>query len=194
MNRLEEFLQDLDTKNKILLYLSVVVVGIIIYYNINYNYLSSKIETNKKEIVKLKKENNININSYNKQIAKLKKDVKKLKLIANEKLKDLQYLNERINLAVVKIDDNKFYSLLEKILYKSSDLGLSPNFLINQNMGKFKTYTLEINGSLPECGYKNLFSFVKFLESQKVINNIDKFKMNKKNSNFYIRYNIWGIK
>ena len=194
MNRFEEFLEDLDTKNKIFLYLSIVVIGIIIYYNFNLSYLSEEINKNEKKIVKLQKENRINVKSYDKQIVKLKKDFKNLKLTLNEKFKDLKYLNERLNLSVLKINDSKFYSLLENILFQSSNLNLSPNFLINSQINDFKNYNIEINGSLPYCGDSNLFSFIKFLESQKVVNDIDKFYFDKNSSEFYIKYNIWGIK
>jgi len=194
MNRLEEFLQDLDTKNRIFLYLSVVVVAITIYYNLNYNYLSDKIDKNKEEIKKLKKESKIDINVYNKKIVTLKKEHKKLTVLRNEKFKDLKYLNVRLNLSSLKIDDNKFYSILKNILSETGTLGLSPNFAITQNVDKFKTYTIEINGILPYCGEKSLFTFVKFLESQSVVNNIDKLSFDKNSSTFYIKYNMWGIK
>jgi hypothetical protein len=39
MNRLEEFLQNLDLKNKIMVYFSVVIIGIIFYYEYNYSVL-----------------------------------------------------------------------------------------------------------------------------------------------------------
>jgi len=194
MNRFEEFLEDLDTKNKIFLYLSIVIIGIIIYYNVNLSYLSGKINKNERIIVKLQKKNKINLKNYHKQIVKLKRTFKNLSLTLNEDFKDLKYLNERLNLSVLKINDNKFYSLLENILFQSSNFNLSPNFVINSQINDFKSYHIEINGSLPYCGENNLFNFIKFLESQKVVNNIDKFYFDKNSSDFYIRYNIWGIK
>lgn len=194
MNRLEEFLQNLDKKNKIMLYLSVVIIGVIVYYNFNYSFLSSKIDENEEKIKKLEQNYNFSIKNYNFKLAKLKKEYKSLLAIENEKLQDLEYLNKKINLSILNIDDKKFYSLLEKILSKSYDDGLTPDFYINQNIDKFKKFTIDINGSIGVCEERNLFNFIKYLESRKYVVNISKFKLDNNRSNYYIKYNIWGLK
>ncbi|GAX87078.1 conserved hypothetical protein [Lebetimonas natsushimae] len=194
MNRLEEFLQDLDNKNKIMLYLSVVIIGIIIYYNFNYSFLSSKIDSNQEKIKKLEKSLNFSIKNYNIKLAKLKKEYKNLLTIENEKLQDLEYLNKRINLSTLNVNDKSFYSLLEKILSKSYDEGLTPDFYIHKNIDRFKKYTIDINGSVEVCDEKNLLNFIKYLESRKYINNLSKFKLDINSTNYFIKYNIWGLK
>jgi len=193
-SKLEEFFQNLDNKNKLFLYLSVVIVAIILYYNLNYNYFSKQININNKKIQNLNRRNKINIKRYRNKAIKLKTEFKKLNFIVNENLRDLQYLNERLNLSILSINDNKFYSLLENILFKSSNLNLSPTFTISQDNSKFKIYSIDINGSISYCNDKNLFSFIKYLESRKLVNNISNFYFNKKTSKFYIKYNVWGIK
>jgi hypothetical protein len=194
MNRLEEFLQNLDLKNKIMLYLSIVVVGVIIYYNFNYNILNSQIEDNNKQLKKLEKRVNFSFKNYKKKLIKLKKEYKNLKIIKNEKIQDLDYLNKRIDLSPLKLDDKKFYSILESILYNSSSLNLTPDFYIDKKFDKFKKYVIDINGTLAYCQEKNLFNFIKFLKSGKYVVNIDNFRFDVNSSNYFIRYNIWGLK
>jgi hypothetical protein len=194
VDRIEEFLQNLDIKNKVLLYLSVLIFGIIIYYNFNLNYLSPKIKYNENLIKKLEKKTHLSLKSYNKKLYELKKKYKSLLALKNEKIQDLKYLNKRINLSVLFINDKKFYSLLENILNKSYDLGLNPNFYITQNFDKFKKYIIDVNGTVGICEEKDLLDFIKYLESSKYVVNIDEFTFDFNSSNYFIRYNIWGIK
>jgi hypothetical protein len=201
MNRLEEFLQNLDLKNKIMVYFSVVIIGIIFYYEYNYSVLYSNINNNNENIKKLEKKLHFADKTHNKKLIKLKKEYKKLELIKNEKVQDLRYLKERISLSHLNINDKIFYSILENILYKSEKLNLAPNFHINKKFSKFKQYIVDINGTLNNCQENDLFNLVKFLESNKYLTNINKFNLDlhKKDGDkyikfFYINYNIWGIK
>jgi len=194
MNRLEEFLQNLDIKNKVMLYLSIIIVGIIIFYNFNYNVLSIEINENNKLINDLQKKVNFSLKEYNKKLVKLKKEFKKLKINENEKLQDLEYLNKRLDISFLNINDKNFYTLLENILYKCSMLNLSPSFYINQDFGKFKKYIIDINGALNECDEKKLFEFIKFLESIKYVNTIKKFSVDYNSSKYFISYEIWFLK
>jgi hypothetical protein len=194
MNRFEEFLQGLDIKNKIMLYLSVLIVGIIIYYNFNYNNLNAQIEDNNRLLKSLNKKIHISKKDYILKLNKLKKEYKNLKIKKNEKIQDLEYLNKRIDLSYLNINDKNFYSFLENILYKSSILDLNPNFYITQNFDKFKRYVIEIKGSLGFCEEENLFNFIRFLESSRYVVNVDSFKLDKNGSGYFIRYNIWGVK
>jgi len=194
MNRLEEFLQDLDQKNRIMLYLSVVVVGIIIFYNFNYAILSAEIDENSAKIDKLNKDVHFSMRHYNSKLVKLKRESKKLILKKNEKAQDLSYLNTRINLSSLKTDDKIFYSILEGILSKSASLNLNPSFSITQEVDKVNKYQIKINGTFQKCSEKNLFNLIKFLESKKYVNTIDKFYIDKNSSVYSIEYNIWSIK
>ncbi len=194
MNRLEEFLQNLDKKNLLLLYLSVFIIGIIIYYNFNYNLLSSKIDENSRLIGDLENKANVSLKKYNTKLAKLKKEYRNLKIKEYSKLQDLDYLNKKIDLSILNINDKNFYSLLENILYKSSVLNLNPNFYISKNNNNFKIYNIEINGTLGYCNERNLFNLIKFLESQKYVNSVESCYIDENRSNFYIKYNVWGLK
>jgi hypothetical protein len=142
VNRIEEFLQTLDIKNKIMLYLSIIIIGVIVYYNFNYDFLYSKIKNNDREIQNLEKKVLISMKDLNKKLAKLKKEYKNLKALKNEKIQDLEYLNKRINLSVLKINDSQFYTFLENILNKSDNLNLNPNYYIKQNFAQFKNCLL----------------------------------------------------
>jgi hypothetical protein len=193
MNKIEEFLQNLDTKNKIMLYLSILVLGIIIYYNYNLNVLNVAISENNKEIKQLQRKSNISLKDYNLKLTALKKEYKKLLVLVNQKMQDLDYLNKRLALSSVNINDKKFYSLMENILNKSYSLNLMPNFYIDKSFDKFKEYSIDINGSFGVCNEKKLFDFIKFLESRSYVNNISNFQFDKNSSNYFIRYNIWGI-
>ena len=194
MNKLEEFLEQLDNRNKIMLYVSVVVVAIIIFYNFNYAVLSAEIDENSAKIDKLNKEVHFSLNHYNAKLVNLKKTSKKLVLKENEKLQDLDYLNKRLNLSILNVDDKKFYSILENILSKTSALNLTPSFSIDKNMTKFNKYEIKIDGVVQNCSEAKLFNLIKILESGRYVSNIDKFSIDKNSSTYSINYNIWGIK
>jgi hypothetical protein len=192
MNRLEEFLQNLDIKNKIMLYVSLVIVAGIIYYNFNLGYMSSKIEDNKKVIKDLEKKIHFSIKENRHKLAVLKKEYKQLILKERKHKENLEYLNRRISFSSLRLDDSKFYSLLRDILNKSNLLNLAPNFVINKKVDKFVKYNLEINGSLNICEEKKFFELIKFLESTKYVSNIE--SLDRNSTDYLIHYTVWGIK
>jgi len=194
MNKLEEFLEQLDKKNKIMLYMSVVIAAITLFYNFNYSSLRVQIEQNDKKISKLNKEVHFSLNHYSIKLANLKKISKKLVLKENEKLQDLDYLNRRVALSILNVDDKIFYSILEDILSKTSSLNLTPSFSIDKNITKFNKYQIKINGLVQNCAEEKLFKLIKILESRRYVNSINEFFIDRNNSTYYIEYNIWGIK
>jgi hypothetical protein len=195
VNRLEEWLQDLDSKNKIALYIMIVAIAGVIYYYFNYSVLYTKINKNEKKIVSLKKKLNLPIKNYAIKLPVLTKKYKNLLTAKNKRLQDLEYLNERINISFLHINEKDFYALLENILNESYNLKLTPSFYISQSFGTFKKYIINIEGAFGYCQEKNVFDLIKFLESRKYVVSIDKFNLDNNGSlKFFIRYNIWGIK
>jgi hypothetical protein len=193
LSTLEDYLQELDLKNKIVLYVSVLIFFGIIYYYFNYDYFNSKMEENRSKIIELKRENHFSVKKAKIKLAHLKKELKKLKLEKDELKADMVYLKRKLTLSHLKVDDDKFYSLLEKVLYKSIELDFAPNYLIKKEDKKdFIKYSLDINSSFNICEENKLFNLIKFLESTKYVATIEGFDEN--NSDFFIRYSIWGVK
>lgn len=194
MNRLEEYLQDLDNKNKFILYFSIVALGGLIYYYFNYDVLYTQITKTQNKISAIEKKINLPIKNYAIKLPVLKKKYKNLLILKNKRLQDFEYLDERINISFLNIGEKDFYTLLEKILYKSYNLNLTPSFYIDESFDVFKKYIVNIEGRLGYCQEKKVFDLVKFLESSKYVVNINKFNLDSNISKYFIKYNIWGIK
>jgi len=197
MNSIENYLQTLDKKNLIMLYLSVVVVFLIIYYNFNYSYLNEKIKTGSDKIALLKSKYAKN-EIYEKKLARLKKLTQSLKKENLSLSEDLRYLNVLIKTSdVLHINDRKFLNILEEVLFKASINDIQASYTISKELNDYKIYQIDINGTFDASEFGNFNEFIKNMESVKSINEIKflKFYLNKDKKNVYfeIKYYLWGL-
>jgi len=203
--KIEQYLNSIKPKEVIYLFASIPIVIFIIYYNFIYpsfvkqnNKLNSEIKTNKKELVKTVTEIR-NIRKINKSLPSVERKLEKLK----EDFKYIKYNLAYVN--IITLDENRVYSILEKILNKSNKLQLNTSFSIkwNQDYPPFeRVLNINIKGN---GNFLNIIKYIQYLENIDGITVINKIKIGdddmnnilKNTSNtqtFDINLNLMGIK
>jgi len=194
MNKIEEYLNTLDKKNIILLYVSVVLAAFVVYYNFNYSVLYEKIENCEREIntlqKKLKKTNELNL-----KFVKIKKEFKKLKnqnITLNE---DLKYLNVLIKTSsLLHINEKEFLSILKSVLQKAVESNIKASYLIDKEINDYQKYIIDINGVFAPSNFHSFYLFIKNLEKIKAVKKIEYLKFEKKDRiNFSLRIVFWSL-
>jgi hypothetical protein len=170
MNRIEEFLNGLEKKHLVLLYLSIAMLGVVIYFNFNISFMKSEAIKYKKEIAKYKRLKNGGLNKLKLQLLNLTKQEKKL-LKKKYKLKEeLKRLNTLIMTSpVLFISDNSFANILKEILYNSEKFNVKISLNISNDKDIFKIYTINLNGKA-----NNMYDIYRFIQSIEKIRKIKK--------------------
>ncbi|MEO1923355.1 MAG: hypothetical protein ABGX25_02405, partial [Nautiliaceae bacterium] len=174
MNRIEEYLQSLDNKNRLMLYVAILLLGGFIYYYVNYNIFYQKIvslENKKRDIIlKMKKQTN----TVTTELVKLKKKYKKL-LKQHTILKgDLKYLIVVVNTSKkIFIDDKKFFYILNKILENSNKYQINSTYLINTKKKELKDFNVILNGSVDVNEFLNLANFIRSVEKMNFVKSVN---------------------
>ena len=195
MNKIEEYLNNLEKKHLYMLYVSLIIVVGIIYYNYNYSYLQDKIDTQNTTIYslekKLKKTNFLEI-----KLRKIKKDILKIKKENSALSEDLNYINILIKTSnVLNIDNKKFSDILKDVLNKAINNNIKASYLINENLNDFKSFNINIKGSFNPENYNNFLFFIHDLEDIKQIKEIKTFYMKKdKNIEFKMNIIFWSLR
>jgi len=193
MNKLNEYLENLDKKNLFMLYISAIIVFIIIGFMIEEYYFESKINNLNAQKLKLIKK--ISKTKKNEKILiKLKKNYLRDKSLLASLKEDFIYLNSVITSSnKLYIDKRKYLKILNNYLQKGTNLNASFKLNETKNIEKYK---IHINGSFLSRNYFEFTNFLKTIESPNgviTINSIHLFE--KKNEIFYdINVSIWSIK
>jgi len=197
MNRVEKYLQELNKKNKILLYISIIILGFIIYYNFNYSYLNEKYEKLHSQVNALYKKVNISFYDLQNKLKNLKQTYK-LQYQKNSSLQeDYRYLKVLINTSeVLTLNEEKFFSILETILKMSSQKGINSSYEIEQNKKDLLIYKVKIYGNFAVNNFLNFLEFVKTIEKIKAIKKISSLKLEYKDQEikFDMICEFWSIK
>ncbi|GAB6045833.1 hypothetical protein JCM11957_14310 [Caminibacter profundus] len=197
MNRVEKYLQELNKKNKILLYISIIILGFIIYYNFNYSYLNEKYEKLHSQVNALYKKVNISFYDLQNKLKNLKQTYK-LQYQKNSSLQeDYRYLKVLINTSeVLTLNEKKFFSILETILKMSSQKGINSSYEIEQNKKDLLIYKVKIYGNFAVNNFLNFLEFVKTIEKIKAIKKISNLKLEYKDQEikFDMICEFWSIK
>jgi len=194
MNKFETYLNSLDKKNIILLYLSIIIIAVIVYYNFNYGVLSKQINTNSEKISflqsKVKKVSNLQekLNNIKAQLNKLKKQ----NLSLNE---DLKYLNLLIKTSsILHVDEKSFLNVLKDVLQNATNNNIEASYTINKSIKDYVVYQIDINGEFSPEEYGNFYKFIRDLEKIRAVKEIKNLTFEKKKDvNFNIQLLIWGI-
>jgi DNA-directed RNA polymerase subunit L len=194
MNKLETYLNSLDKKNIVLLYLSVVIIAVIIYYNFNYSVLSGQITANRDKISVLQSKL-LNVSDLQRKLNSVKSELNKLKkqnLSLNE---DLKYLNLLIKTSpLLHIDEKCFLNVLKEILQKGTDNGIEASYTINSDIKDYIIYRIDITGDFAPGQYRDFYKFIQDLEKIKAVKEIKNLNFEKKRKvEFQIRLLLWGI-
>jgi len=193
MNRVNEYFQNLDKKNMIMLYMSVVILFIIIGYLLQDSYfgpmidnLNNKQENLYKKLSKTKKNKLL--------LLKLKKEeIKKKTLLASLK-EDEIYLNSVIETSdVLNVDKNKYLLILREYLKKGSLLNAS--FELNETK-LLEKYKIHINGYFLPNRFYEFVDFLKTIQKPNAvitINSVDIYKFKDK-IKYDLNVSIWSLK
>jgi len=171
MNKIENYLSGLDTKNLVLLYLSLFFLIGLIYYNYNYSVLGEKIKANSEQIEKLKHAKNEK--QLHRDLVNLRKSLKKTEL-ENQTLKeDLKYLNILIKTSpVLNISENEFLDILQTILKKATYYNVKASYTIKKSQDKFVKYDIVLEGKMAPEEFLNFLEFIRSIEKMHIIKQI----------------------
>jgi len=197
MNRIEEYLQSLDKKNRLMLYVAILLLGGFIYYYVNYNIFYQKISSLEQKkyniLAKMKKQTN----AVTTELVKLRKKYKKL-LKQNTILKeDLKYLIVVVNTSKkIFVDDKKFFYILNDILKKSNRYQVNSTYIINTKKEELKIFKVISRGKMDVSEFLNLANWIRSVERIEYIKNISKAEFNrtKEDINFSVEFNFWSYK
>ena len=193
MNRFEEYFSNLDKKNLIMLYLSLIIAAGVIYYNFNYSVLQNRIEENYVEINKLKSKKPQNLNT---KLVTLKKKYKLLKKTQETLSEDLKYLNLLLKTSsILKMSDKKMLNILRDILQYAIDNNIVASYDMRFVSDKYNNYIINVKGSFDAKRFNDFYGFVKSIENMKSIKEIKILKFsNKENIEFNMQIYFWGLK
>ena len=197
IERIEEYLKELDSKNTMFLYISVFILAAIVYYNYNIEVLGSEISKKQKEITKLEKKLK-QTSRLEVTLRKLKKELKKLQsrqVVLNE---DLKYINTLVNSSpVLHIDEVKFLDILKDVLKKATLSNIEADYEIIKTLSDYKKYEIKIQGNFLPVDFENFAIFIKNLEKIKAIKKIDDINFTKnekeKKINFDMKILFWSL-
>ena len=195
INKIEEYLNSIDKKNLIILYLLVASLIGLVYYNFNYSILGDEIKKYNYEIESLEKKIKDN-SSLLVKLKQLEKNIKKLKAENFSLKEDIKYLNVLIGSSnVFNINEKRFFNILKNILQKAVDNDIKASYKIKVSEDKFKVYSIHINGEFYKENFFNFLNFIKDLESIRNIKKIQNLLVTKKDNSikFSLIINFWSM-
>jgi len=174
MKRIETYLQNSDTKEKVMLYASFPILIFIFYYNFVYTPFiaqEAKLNKNKKELIK--KISNIKSTKFKYKV--LQKKYYTLQTDIESLLQDYRYSKISFNsLEVIKLSDEKFFSIVEYLLSKAKKRGLDISLSMNNNIKINKHFNNAV--SITIDGKGDYVNFVRYIKDIENINSLVIFK------------------
>jgi len=195
MNKFEEYLNGLDKKNLVMLYMSLIIAAGVLYYNFNYSFLENKIEQNRAQIKKLLFKS-IKSHDLNNKLIQLKKQYKKMEKKHMSLTEDLKYLNILINTSpILKLSDEKVLNILKDILQYAINNNIMASYKMQFVSNDYNAYIIDMQGTFDANYFMNFYKFVKSIEKMKVIKEIKILKIEKdKDIKFDMQIYFWGLK
>lgn len=202
MKRIEEYLKNINQKEKIMLYATFPVLIFIGYYNFIYNsFVEQEKKLHKKKSTLIK--NISSIKSDKKKYKILQKKYYRLQTDINSLTQDYRYSKISFNsLNVIKLSDAKFLKIIQYLLEKAKDRNLDISININKNIKHNKHFNNAI--AIIISGNGNYVDFVKYIRD---IENIDSLSIIKQvnisvskvknvleQNKFIIKFDLVGIK
>jgi len=173
--KIEEYLNSLEKKELIYIFLSIPIVIFIIYYNFVYPDL----EKQKQKLIKTKTQKINTLKTVISEIRKVKNS-KNILIPIREKLENLKEDYKYIyytyhSLELVQLNDKKIYTILTQLLNKSNILNLNTSFDIKWDIKPTKPYNNTIEIKIKGDGnYQNIIKYLQFIDHLKsltIINN-----------------------
>jgi len=184
--KIEEYLNSIEKKELIYLFLSIPIVVFIIYYNFVYpklvethKILSAKISKQQKTLSKLSIDIR-NIQHSKQKLIPIKKRLETLKA-------DYKYIKYNFDtLEFIKLDDKKIYKVFTDLLNKANKLNLNASFIVKWNEKTLPPFNqfieIEIEGVARYESIVQYIQFIDYLNTLKIIHNVT-ISINKSQSN-----------
>jgi len=163
--RIEEYLNSLEKKELIYIFLSIPIVVFIIYYNFVYPNL----EKEQKKLTSIQKEKYQSLGKIVQEIRKVKNS-KAVLAPTRQKLEnlkeDFRYINYNYQtLDILKLNDYKIYDILTKLLNKSNILCLNTSFDIKWDAPKLPPFDNHLKIIIQGDGdYRNIIKYLQFID------------------------------
>jgi len=196
MNRLEEYLNKLNKKDLIYLFLSIPVFFFMIYYQFIYSYLEK--EHNKliaKKRVETKKLRQISTKL--RVVKNVKEDIKPYKIKLSSLKEDYKFIKYSFsNLELIKLSEKKLYNVLTDILNFSKKSNLTISIFIDKSTPP-KPFNNALEVTIKgEGSYLNIVKFIDYIESRKILVRVKELNIIKSDEKekFVIKFESVGIK
>ena len=201
LERIDDFLSQREPKEKYMIYASIFIIFIIIYYYFNYSILYKKLKKEKtslsstKQIYDLKsyeKKLTIKRNSYFNLVNEIKSSKNNLQKI-NMEIKN-------INKPKLVVTENDIFMFLKDLFNFSISRYLFPSYKIDENSSGLKLFTIKIKGRTDIKNFNSFISFLRFMENNNFIASFDEVEFNvsiynnRKMSDYNASLGIWGYK
>ena len=190
MNKINDYIENLEQKELIMLYMSVVIIFIIIYYFFNMS-LADEVEKKNKEYISIYKKSRITTKSVKHKLAAKKLEYKKL--LSSQIRQDYKYLQVKLNLSnKLMIKEKRFLDILNLLVQEAIDKNLNASFGLDKKIGEFLIYNIHINGDNIGSIY-NLYLYIKDIESKKMVKKVTNLSFDN-NLTYHIDVKIWSLK
>jgi hypothetical protein len=160
--KIEAYLNSLEKKELIYIFLSIPIVVFIIYYNFIY----PKLEKQNENLLKQEKSKYKTLIKISKEIRIVKKS--KVAIIPTRKKleslkEDFKFINYSFDkLELIRLNNKKVYNIFTRLLEKANELNLNVSFNISWNTKKIPPFSQYI--SLNIDGQGNYINIVKYLQ------------------------------
>jgi len=196
MNRLEEYLNKLNKKDLIYLFLSIPVFFFMIYYQFIYSYLEKEhnklIAKKRVETKKLRK-----ISTEIRVVKNVKHDIKPYKIKLSSLKEDYKFIKYSFsNLELIKLSEKKLYNVLTDILNFSKKSNLTISIFIDKSTPP-KPFNNALEVTIKGKGnYLNIVKFIDYIESRKILVRVKELNIIKSDEKekFVIKFESVGIK
>jgi len=165
MNKLEEYLESIQQKELIYIFLSIPITIFVLYYNFVYPSMEKENKKLTKTITKKKKEL-LNVSNEIRKIKKSKKLVKPKRAELDDLKDDFRYIKYSFDtIDLLKLSHNKSYKLITKLLNKSKQLNLNSSFQIDWNK-KTPPFDQTIEIHIEGLGeYLKIIQYIQYIEN-----------------------------
>lgn len=202
IDRLDEFLNEREPKEKYMIYISIIIVIGIIYYFFNYKMLCSELKQKQNDIIHTKQTYDLKSYENKLKIAKNKFYNLNNKIVA---LRDnIEYIKNRISsIKNIKffVNDDDLFLFLKSLFSFSIQKSLFPSYVMSkQKQSLLKEYSIQIKGQTTLKNFVNFISMLRYIEKSNYIVTFNKVDFNVSRysygmvSDFNSTVNIWSYK
>ena len=202
IEKLDDFFNEREPKEKYMIYISIIIVIGIIYYLFNYKFLYNDLKQKQRDIVYTRK--SYDIKAYEKKLLITKNKFNNLKREISSLEDNLKYIKNLISsIKSVNffVNDDELFLFLKNVFSFSIKKSLFPSYSLSKKKhSALKEYKIVMKG---QTSLKNFISFIstlRFIEKSHYIVTFDKVEFNVSKyrygtvNDFNSTFSIWSYK